>query len=230
MRLSIVSISSSLAALALLSFAGVASAQEKVVVTENGTDHDEVVGHFAVGYFGISNLPLANLNGNVGNATAALPVTSIVAPVIGARYWISPKLGIDAGVGFSDSSAGWGFAIHGGVPLALATSKHMTFELIPEATVAFAGNSTGSGNTALSASGFLLDIGARIGGEIQFGFIGIPQLALQASVGVFLQHQSVGASEGNGPSTSVSATSFATSVQGQPWGIFTDNISALYYF
>ena len=231
MRRSLVSFSSSLAALALFSYAGTASAQAPAAApaaaAEAGNDHDEVVGHFAVGYFGISQLPVgapAAAAGGAGAATAGQAF--ITAPVIGARYWLSQKLGIDVGVGFSDSSAGWGIAAHGGVPLALATSRHMTFELIPEATVAFAGNSPGGPD---SYSGFKLTVGARIGGEIQFGFIGIPQLALQATVGLYLDHDSFGVSAAN-TSGSTSTTTFSTSVQGDPWGIFTDNISALYYF
>jgi hypothetical protein len=224
MRRSRVSLSSALAALsvaAVLFHTSRASAQ--AAPATEGNDHDGVVGHFAVGYFGISNLPVGG--GTVGNLTQA----TIVAPVIGARYWMLPKVGIDAGVGFSDSSSGWGIGVHGGLPLALATSKHMTFEVIPEVTVAFAGNSNGSGNASVTDSGFLLDLGARAGGEIQFGFIGIPQLALQASVGLYLQHESWGFSTAN-QSGSSSSTVFSTSVQGAPWGIFTDNISALYYF
>jgi hypothetical protein len=244
MRRSLVSFSSALAAFAALAtcaYASVASAQTAVVAAappaapppagDNVNDHDTVVGHFAVGYFGISNLPVGGAPTGGGTPTAGAGVTEqqIQAPVIGARYWLTPKLGIDAGVGFSDSSAGWGVGIHGGVPLALATSKHLTFELIPEVTVGFAGNSTGSGNTSVTYSGFLFDIGARIGGEIQFGFIGIPQLALQGTVGLYLQHESYSYST-TGNSGSGSSTTFTTSVGSDPWGIFTDNISALYYF
>jgi len=246
MRRTLVTISSSLAAALLLSYAGVASAQESNLVAppppppprpapayapapahdpDTGNDHDAVVGHFAVGYFGISNLPV----GSAGGGGAGVTEATVVAPVIGARYWLNQKLGLDAGVGFSDSSNGWGVAVHAGVPLALATSKHMTFELIPEATVAFAGNSGNVGAASITYSGFRLDVGARIGGEIQFGFIGIPQLALQATVGLYLEHDSWGFSTA-AASGSASSTTFTTSVQGDPWGIFTDNISALYYF
>jgi hypothetical protein len=217
MRRHIVSLSSTLVALGLFSYAGVASAQAAPAApppADTGNDHDSVVGHFGVGYFGIQDLP-------IGTA-ATKGEGNIIAPVIGARYWIMPKLGIDAGVGFSDSSNGWGVALHGGVPLALATSHHFTFEVTPEATLAFTGNSNMG-----SYSGFLLDLGARAGAEIQFGFIGIPQLALQASVGLYLQHQAYGY-PGNTPS--VANTTLATSFNGDPWGIFTDNISALYYF
>jgi hypothetical protein len=217
MRHSLVPFFSALAALGLLSYASSASAQEA-----GGDDHDQVVHQFAVGYFGVSSLP-------VGTAAAAgatgVTEGSIQAPVIGARYWIMPKLGIDAGVGFNASSNGWGFAVHGGVPIALAQAKHMTFELTPEATVGFAGSS----NDNITYSGFLIDVGARIGGEIQFGFIGLPQLALQAGVGVYLQHESWGFST-NAQSGSGSNTLFTTSVGSNPWSIFTDNVSALYYF
>ena len=233
MRPAIVTLSSSLVLLGVLTVAGAAQAQEAkaapvvaVVVNDSGNDHDAVVGHFAVGYFGISNLPLGVPAAAGGAGAAGVSQGTIAAPVIGVRYWISQKLGIDVGVGFIDSSAGWGVAAHGGVPLALATSRHMTFELIPEATVAFAGNSPGGG---VSFSGFKLDLGARIGGEIQFGFIGIPQLALQATVGLYLEHDSWGFSSATA-SGSVNATTFSTSVQNNPWGIFTDNVSALYYF
>ncbi len=237
MRRSMVTFSSTLAALAavtLLSYAPDAAAQDVKTAAaapgagENVNDHDTVVGHFAVGYFGISNLPVGTASTGTGAGTGVAEGT-IAAPVIGARYWLSSKLGIDAGVGFSDSSAGWGIAIHGGVPLALATSKHLTFELIPEATVAFTGDSTGSGSASITYSGFRLDLGARIGGEIQFGFIGIPQLALQGTVGVYLEHDSYSFST-TGSSGSGSSTIFTTSVGSDPWGIFTDNISALYYF
>jgi hypothetical protein len=249
MRRSLVSFSFPLAAFALLSYARVASAQDTTTlvpaptaspppvhttyvaqaaapVVDAGNDHDQVVGHFAVGYFGISNLPVGGTVTGAGT-TGTVAQANIVAPIIGARYWLTPRFGIDAGVGFSASTPGWGVAIHGGVPLALATSKHMTFELIPEATLGFTGNSPGGGVTD---SGLRLDVGARIGGEIQFGFIGIPQLALQASVGLYLEHDSYSASINGGASLSGSSTTVTTSVGSDPWGIFTDNISALYYF
>jgi hypothetical protein len=211
MKRSLVPFFSTLAALGVLAFASTASAQEA------GDDHEQVVGKFGVGYFGISSLPVMS-----GAGTGE---GSIQAPVIGMRYWMMQKLGIDAGVGFNASNNGWGFAIHGGLPIALATAKHMTFEVVPEATVGFAGNSQGN----VTDSGLRLDIGARIGGEIQFGFIGIPQLALQAGVGVYMEHDSWSWSSNN-QSGSQSSTVFTTSVGSNPWGVFTDNVSALYYF
>ncbi len=145
MRHSLMPFLSALAALGLLSYATSASAQEA-----GGDDHEQVVHQFAVGYFGVSNLPLG-AGGGAGAGAPALTDGSIAAPVIGARYWFMPRLGIDAGVGFDATSNGWGVAIHGGLPIALATAKHMTFELTPEATVGFAGNSSNN----VTYSGFL---------------------------------------------------------------------------
>ena len=85
------------------------------------------------------------------------------------------------------------------------------------------------GGTDTDLSGLRIDAGARVGAEIYFGFIGIPQLALQASVGAYFTHQSWKVSQGNA-SESVTANTLGTSVQGEPWAIFVNNISALYYF
>jgi len=210
-------------------------------------DHDRVLHHIGVGYFGISQLPVG-----VPNATTSAIVN---APVIGLRYWASRMVGIDVGLGFGYSHNGtsgggtgtgpvnqtndaWGFALHAGLPLSLGSSRHFSFELVPiEATLGFAGGSapgaiTGLG-TALtdSLSGFRVDVGARIGAELQFGFIGIPQLALEGSIGLYVQHQSWGSTPGNSMTTvGGNTTTFATSVGSDPWAIFTDTISALYYF
>ncbi len=205
------------------------------------TDHDRFLGHLAVGYLGLSALPIASAAGTLG--------TTLSTPVIGVRYWLAHSiLGIDAGVGFSNTSGSTsatngtttvstdkpsqtGFAFHGGVPLALATGRHYTFEVIPELNVGFTSatiKGTG-GNPDTSLSGFRFDLGARVGGEIHFGFIGVPELALQASVGLFLSRQSVKSSAG--PNSSSDGTwSIGTSLVNDPWQIFAGNVAALYYF
>lgn len=224
--------------------------------TDENTDHDRFVGHLAVGYFGISQLPYAS-GGVVGGG--ALATSTVSAPVIGVRYWFSRQFGLDVGAGLSLSSFSYsqtpapnpapqspptifGFALHGGVPIALATAKHFTFEIIPEVTFGYATSSVEQPNPApnISVNGLRLDIGGRVGAEINFGFIGLPQLALQGTVGLFMRYQNVGASENsyttaggqNVPAASASSGAFTlgTSVGSDPWAIFTDNISALYYF
>ena len=222
-------------------------------------DHEKFVGRFAVGFFGASDVPIAASLPNIPdtlptNATATpVQTRNITAPVIGARYWISNRIGIDGGLGFgwsnggsstntsgsgsvaTDGAAAFGFLFHGGVPIALAGGKHYTFQLVPEFNVGFSTQTLkpppGSPNNTpdTSLSGFRFDIGARAGAEIHFGFMGIPELALQASVGMYFQAGSVSATQGQ-KSASSSSSGFGTTVQADPWALFTKNIAALYYF
>ena len=210
---------------------------------DDTTDHEKVVGRFAVGYLGLKNIPVA---GGAGDAT-------IAAPVIGGRYWLSKFLGIDAGIGLAlgsaslttktavkeettDGPSAFGLAFHGGVPLALASGRHYTFEIVPEANVAFA-SSTKKGTNAPDEhfTGNRIDVGARAGAEIQFGFIGVPELSLQATVGLYFSHQnrkhtSDAFNNVTETSESVNSTTLSSSLQSDPWALFTNNISALYYF
>lgn len=216
-------------------------APSPTVEEDDLSDHDKyAVGHFAVGYMGTTSVPLDGVAGN-----------SIPAPTIGVRYWLNQMIGIDAGLGFAwatgstetknnnntvttDKASPFGLVIHGGVPIALATHKHYKFLVIPELNIGFASMTESAPNTPdISHKGFMLDLGARAGTEIHFGFIGIPQLALQASVGLAFRHQNISRSQDlttGTVSASDSTSSISTSVQAAPWSIFTNNISALYYF
>jgi hypothetical protein len=201
------------------------------------TDHAAVVRRFGVGYMGRRTINI--------NPTGA-PAT-VDAPIIGVRYWLDPLIGIDAGVGllFSGGSTKTGdtstdlqgytvFMLHGGVPLALAGSKHFSFQVIPELNFGIAGSKTAppaAGAQGSDLSGIHFDLGARAGGEIQFGFIGIPELSLQAGIGLaFSYDHSKITPQGGGAATSVNTTALGTSVGNNPWNIFTSNIAALYYF
>jgi hypothetical protein len=234
---------------------GASSAPAKEAAAEPTTsDHDLVVHHIAVGYFGISQLPVGT-PGTAGAGGANTVSSTVNAPVIGVRYWASRSVGIDLGFGFgyahnatnggtgttSSTSSTWGLAFHAGLPISLGSSKHFSFELVPiEVTLGPTGGKapaltetefgmTTSGGIE-SLSGFRVDVGARIGAELQFGFIGIPQLALEGSIGLYVQHESWGASLGGAPAVGGNQTTFSTSVGSDPWAIFTDTIAALYYF
>jgi hypothetical protein len=206
-----------------------------------GNDHDLVVGHFGVGYMGTRQILMADAAG------AFAPVQ---APVIGMRYWLDPMIGIDAGLGLllqtgsqkadpggvsTDRQGFTVFILHGGVPLALAGSKHFSFQIVPELNLGLASSTlagAGPGGADVDLSGFHLDVGARAGAEIQFGFIGIPELSLQAGVGLALNYDRVKATAKTNPEQSIatSQTILSTSVGDNPWNIFTGNIAALYYF
>jgi hypothetical protein len=196
-----------------------------------GTDHSLVVGHLGFGYLGRPGIAVGTTG--PGNGTVS-------APVIGVRYWFDQGMGLDLGVGLGvtggsttggDPPSMWAFVVHGGLPLALASGRHYTFEIIPEANIGLGGGSAEvAPGVDVSNKGFLLDVGARVGAEIQFGFIGLPELALQGSVGAMLSLTSQSTTPDGGAKVSASQTSFSTTVYNSPWGIFTNSLSALYYF
>ena len=211
------------------------------------TDHDLVVGHFGVGVFGVLQLPSMGCTGTPMDCNPD-PNFTLSAPAIGARYWLDSRMALEGalGIGYSsgsttaeagamsvdfDEASFFGLALHAGLPLVFATTRHFAFELVPELNVGFVtgGWDSPDGNSDTSLSGFLLELGARVGAEIQFGFIDIPQLALQGTVGLHMRYEGRNASVGN-TDTSNHRFGFGTTVQGEPWDIFTGNIAAIYYF
>ena len=207
-----------------------------------GSDHEAVEGRLGVGFFGVMTLPLPD---------PGMPANDqdLSAPTIGARYWLSTDLGIEAALGLaiggSDfeppggpnvSSSSFGLALHGGVPIALAYSNHFVFEVVPVLNFGIASGSiettAGMTSTTIDLSGMLIEIGAKVGAEIHFGFIDLPDLSLQGTVGLTLRHESrsVEAPAGMGTATTDrSETLVSTGVDGEPWDIFTGNIAAIYY-
>ncbi len=203
--------------------------------TVGGTDHSKFVGTFGIGFMGIQTIGLTDAAGTPD------PVT---APVIGGRYWLDSGMGIDAGLGLAfgtgsvevantsvDDPQPAALILHGGLPLALADTQYFVFELVPELNIGFAGNTEEGvgGNTIFR--GFHLDLGARAGAEVHFGFIDIPQLSLQAGIGLALSYDSTSVEvEATNTTTSSSIMRFGTNVGNDPWDIFTSSITALYYF
>jgi hypothetical protein len=194
-------------------------------------DLDVEARRWAIGYAGISQVP-------VGSPT----LQDITAPAVGVRYWVNPTVGVDLAVGFSwsggsvdaggmitDKDSVTGFLVQAGVPLALSTHRHVSFQVIP--TVAFARGQTsiGTGTAAIDFSGLRFDVGARSGFELFFGFIGIPELSLSATVGLQfeLRRYTFETADVRQHDTS---TGFATTVQSNPWDIFAGNVAARYYF
>ena len=236
---------------------GVASAQEAGATAAAapasagiaGTDHAKVVNHLGFTYLGVQGVPIATNNGGGS--------TTLAAPTVGVRYWLNEGMAIDAGVGLAfvsgsveqkaggttvtnDKPSAFGAVVHVGVPIVLGTpGKHYKFTVIPEADIGFASSTVKppAGTTAgdLELSGLLIQAGARLGAEIQFGFIGIPELALQGSVGLGLRRVSTtgnqkginGGQDAEGTDTSLG---LGTTVQSSPWGLFTNSVAAIYYF
>lgn len=220
---------------------------------DNRSDHERVVGRLGVGYMGITSVPIADADpspDDVGCAAGSDGCPRIVAPALGVRYWIDSLLGIDAGIGLGlitgSVSAGdesqpinnaFAMTIHAGVPLALAFDGHFKFLIIPEVNIGF---STGSIIAPMpendrGVSGFLFQVGGRIGTEIHFGFMGIPQLSLQAGVGLYFDFSTINLgqdSDSATPDVDVGAqiVRLGTTFEGDPWEILVGSLNALYYF
>ena len=204
-------------------------------------DHLKVIGRLGFGYFGMLTAPVGNGAGG--------KLSDINAPTIGGRYWLSEMIGLEAALGLNistgSSSSGnvtvddpfyWGMGLHFGLPLALAHHKHFKFIVMPYLDMSFGGGTVYGATTDFDdyLSGFRFEVGGRVGAEVHFGFIGIPQLALQGSVGLGLSYTTRSVDEGQGagnPSvvTTSNAFNFGSSVQNKPWDIFLGNISAIYY-
>jgi hypothetical protein len=100
---------------------------------------------------------------------------------------------------------------------------------VPELNLGFAGGSVDVAGMTNKVSGFHLDVGARAGAEIHFGFINVPQLSLQGSVCLRLNMDSQSQTI-MGVDSSASQFNLGTTVGDNPWNIFTSNVAALYYF
>jgi hypothetical protein len=216
------------------------------------SDHANVVGKLGVGYFGIIDVPFLGCDtpgpGGCGGQTPA----TVFAPTIGARYWLNDMLAIEGalGIGLSNSTletttaAGsvetplepsiFAVALHGGVPISLASDGHFSFQVVPLLNLGYASGSYDiMGGTSIDTDGFLLELGATAGAEIHFGFIDIPQLALQGTVGLSMRMESRGLEISDmAGTTELDQSNFrlGTTLGNEPWDIFTGGITAIYYF
>jgi hypothetical protein len=154
-------------------------------------------------------------------------------------------MGIDVAVGFNwaggsqdgggmsiDKDSTFAFVLQGGLPLALSTHRHVSFQVIPMVAIGY-GKLTVSDPAGLGYdmdfSGLRVDVGARAGFEVFFGFIGIPELALSATVGAQFQMVKFTENLGSGDVSDTTLT-VTTTVENNPWDIFTGNVAARYYF
>jgi hypothetical protein len=206
------------------------AAPPPAAAAQTQSDHEQVVGRLGLGYMGQFDVPLG-LNDRVQNQ------------IIGARIWLQERFGFTAGLGFatsassssvgglsSDGPSRFGTALKGGVLLGLASGKHYTFVIEPQLVVGFTSQTIKQqGQPDVSNAGLRLGLGATAGAEIQFGFIGIPELSLVGSVGLALDVARGSSTPSGGTETSASSTSFSTFSLANPWNIFAGNIAAIYY-
>lgn len=215
-----------------------------------GSDHARTIRHYAVGYLGFTNIPFGALQDLALSEPAESSGRFARAPIIGLRYWATPRVGIDAGVGFSTGFASQraandpsgsstkdallprAAALHIGAPVAVTAGRHYVFELIPELNSGYATLSVPieSIDSEVVHNGIHLDVGLRAGAEIHFGFIGVPELSLVGSLGCRLDANYL-KTEDRSSSTTVTDTRvvFRTTLGNDPWDLFTGSVSAFYY-
>lgn len=211
------------------------------------------------GFIGVSELPIATAV-SVGTSSGAglspndrVVISTVTAPTLGARVWLSRAIGFDAGLGFAYSggkvSAELGditsevekqsilaFLVHAGVPLMIADITNMCFLVVPEVTFGVARSNVAplfEENAPPEAElfGARLDLGVRAGTEIHFGFMGLPRLSLEAGIGLIFKTEWASATVANQSITDTSMKLTTTSFS-DPWDIFggVANVSARYYF
>ena len=196
------------------------------------SDFDVEQRRWAIGYAGVSLVPTG--------------AGSLTVPAVGVRYWTTPSMGVDFALGIgwtggsvkdtsgmsTDKNGVYGFLVSGGVPFVLSTHRHVNFEVEPYLTFGYGKTSTGTTayySTQTDYSGRRLDVGARAGFEVFFGFIGIPELALSATIGAQFEYLHTDQNLSSLDSTDTTL-SISTTVQNNPWDIFAGNIAARYYF
>jgi len=183
---------------------------------EPPSDHSRVVGHLGLGLLGVASLPYPGGMDSRGSFNSRIAIGSthtVDAPTFGARYWLRERVGVDLGLGIALGSDGghtfatstgdtpasgtslFALSLHAGLPIVLFHGRHYNFLAIPELNLGFSsGGDDGASATDLnddnSYSGLMIEVGARVGAEVHLGFIGLPYLALQMSVGLAVRYES----------------------------------------
>jgi len=217
---------------------------------EPDSDHDLWIGHVGVSWFGVSNVPIAtgSPGGNEDDPTVVPGAPAFVqAPAIGIRYWVNELIGIDFGLGASvstgsvhtttssaDKASVVAFLLHAGMPMNLVSGRHISLQAGPEVNFGYASSQVKPAAQPdppppADLTGMRLDVGARIGAEIFWGFLDLPQLSLEGSVGVFMTYQATEASVGDARAKQDNFL-FTTGEYQTPWDLFTQHIRARYYF
>lgn len=209
------------------------------------TDHAAVVGSLGVGLLSVAQIQ---------NITAGLGTQTNNIPVLGARYWLTERLGVQAGFGFSANSGvskddipdssdiydltRWNLAFHGAAPISIFSGAHYNFVVIPELNLGYSTGRTKdnegvTGDQGFKQAAWMFGGGVKAGAEVQFGFIGIPHLSLQGSVGLEANYRTAMIETfENGEEVRRNRQWFTagTANFNEPWDLFIGSIAALYYF
>lgn len=191
----------------------------------------------------------------LGGSASFQQIVSV--PTIGGLYWTQvafgpvKALGVAVGLGMSSTGSGvqtespgqnpqslaappiFGMVVHLGMPMAISSGEHILISLAPEATFGFTSGLARpiAGVTAPPAalSGSSVRIGARAAAEIFLGFIGLPEVSIEAGFRFGVAVDSASVTVG-GAKYTAGSTLLVTSLEGTPWNVFTSTIAARYYF
>lgn len=235
------------AALSLAAAAPVLAQPRPSPAAREETDGEKAMGGWALVVFNTRPFDFPNSGG--------APPIPLTVYTIGLRHWTTEPLGkfrnwgVDLGLGLaigrsrvtapqtgtlvtSDGPKTNGFGLHAGLPLAVRHHAHATFELVPEADLIYASETLPpavAGGDITEYKGWSARLGARAGFEIFFGFIGIPQLAVEASLGAAITYDRISATVGPSERT-VTQYGLSTLRGSEPWTIFTGSVAAMYHF
>lgn len=225
--------------------------------TSGPTDHSVVTGHLGLRYFGSTNMPALAFAGGV-----ATPTGTGALHTVGMRYWLNGAIGLEAGLGIgfasgsntetmqsggntmqqsSDRPNFFGIGIQVGLPIMVAEAKHLAIHVDPFLAFRYgtSGITTGAGDNTRdnSLNAVQFELGANAVAELQFGFIGLPQLGLQAQFGFGLSYLSQSAKavtlRNNDTNTSASSGFSIGTTVGPHYGldqIISGSVSAVWYF
>ncbi|MDP2271759.1 MAG: hypothetical protein Q8N23_33230 [Archangium sp.] len=202
-------------------------------------------GTVGVGYLGVAGMtPLfGGLGGGLGGL-GSLSAFRVSAPILGVRWWFrDSRLGLDLGLGAmvtagSETSGALTntpslqLVAHAGLPIAIASTQHVIVLLAPELR---AGYSTLLNDGSFALTGSLLELALRGAVELFFGFIGVPELSLEAAIRVGFMREAQGLSNfaplGPGGNTLTNETfRFSTSLSGDAGSVIASTLSLKYYF
>jgi hypothetical protein len=195
------------------------------------SDLDRVNPGIGFGWFGLADVPVGGGDGDA----------NVSAPVLGIRWWMGAPLGpfrtwgLDLGLGLGRSSVDaepedvsrTAVLLHGGLPLVVSANRHVAVLFVPELNLGLA---SGQESDGTDIGGAVFELGARAGAEVFFGFIGLPELSLEASVGLSFRRENRNEQPNGGPERSSGTTTFGTTVHNEPWDLFRTSVAARYYF
>lgn len=216
------------------------------------TDHAVVVGHLGLRYFGAAYMPaLAFAEDGMTLQESGKGLTTV-----GLRYWFSKTVGADVGVGVAfargsttvgapgtteDEPAFFALGVQAAMPIMVAEAKHLAIHVDPGMYLRYGRSAIDvlqdGATTEDRFTSVQFGIGGNVVAELQFGFMGVPQLGLEAQLGVALAYDAKHLEttlRGTGSTSSVSTDSvnFGTTA-GPAYGldqVLKGSLSAVWYF